>query len=199
MKYANNPVGGAYFMKKYCEKCGKDVSVTTKKRKEIYKVKDIDVQITALVTCCDNCGNEIWDDDKDNDNLIEAFNQYRKIKGLLFPAEIKEIRQKYGMTQSNFAKILGFGEKTITRYENGSLQDPAQNNLIFLISDPLNFKILWEKNKILLSKEDQAHTEICLNKLISPQRSPVKKMKLQYPKLSLTPNSLYQLQYGNQV
>ena len=44
-------------------------------------------------------------------------------------------------------KFLALGEKTITRYENGSLQDEAQNNLILLVRNPENFMLLVNKNK----------------------------------------------------
>jgi transcriptional regulator with XRE-family HTH domain len=70
---------------------------------------------------------------------------------LLLPEEIKAIREKYNLTQTAFAKILGFGEKTIARYENGSIQDEAQNNLIELANIPNNFEVLLKKNASQLS------------------------------------------------
>ena len=66
----------------------------------------------------------------DDDNLRKAYAEYRTRHGLLQPHEIKAIREKYGISQVNFARIIGVEDKTITRYENGSLQDEAINNLI---------------------------------------------------------------------
>lgn len=49
-----------------------------------------------------------------------------KVNGLLTPAEIKEIRNKFGadtkkgkIGQRDFAKALGLGEVTVSRYETG--------------------------------------------------------------------------------
>ena len=49
-----------------------------------------------------------------------------KVNGLLTPAEIKEIRNKFGAStakgkigQRDFAKSLGLGEVTVSRYETG--------------------------------------------------------------------------------
>lgn len=63
------------------------------------------------------------------------------------PEEIKAIREKYALTQTAFAKILGLGEKTIARYETGSLQDMAQNNLIELARLPEAFRYLLQKGR----------------------------------------------------
>lgn len=64
--------------------------------------------------------------------------------GLLQPEEIRSIRSMYGMSQETFARVLGMGTKTIARYENGSLQDEAQNNLIFLMRNKKNMVKLLE-------------------------------------------------------
>ena len=38
--------------------------------------------------------------------------------------EIKDIRTRYGLSQQAFARVLGLGEASIVRYENG--QKPAR-------------------------------------------------------------------------
>ena len=59
------------------------------------------------------------------------------------PERIREIRHKYGLGQKHFSRFLGWGEITIPRYESGSLQDMAHNEILLLIDDPHNaFKIL---------------------------------------------------------
>ena len=55
------------------------------------------------------------------------------------------------MSQQNFAKVLGFGAKTITRYENGSIQDVAHDNLMKLVENEYNFYKIWNKNKVGLT------------------------------------------------
>lgn len=149
-------------MRKYCSACAKNVETEIKQMTEEYVVKGQKFIIEARVRLCSECSELIWDDELDNQNMISAFNKYRKANGLLLPDEIKEIRQKYQLSQTSFAKILGLGEKTITRYENGSIQDSAQNNLIFLMRNISSFKLLWKKNKMLLQTIEIDKTEKAL-------------------------------------
>lgn len=46
------------------------------------------------------------------------------------PAEIKRIRKSYGLTQQAFARLLGIGEASMVRYENGQPPSKANANLI---------------------------------------------------------------------
>ena len=42
------------------------------------------------------------------------------------------------MSQRSFAKLLNWGDKTIRRYENGSIQDKAHNSLLLFLREPQN-------------------------------------------------------------
>lgn len=86
-----------------------------------------------------------------------------KKKISLMPGDIKQIRQQYGITQVGFSRVLGFGDKTIARYENGALQDTAPNNLILLMKNEKNFIELWEKRKNLLDPKDVQNVERTLS------------------------------------
>ena len=44
--------------------------------------------------------------------------------------DIKRIRRKYGLTQQGFARLLGLGEASVVRYENGQTPSKANANLI---------------------------------------------------------------------
>ena len=46
------------------------------------------------------------------------------------PDEIKRIRKKYGLTQQAFARLLGIGEASMVRYENGQPPSKANANQI---------------------------------------------------------------------
>lgn len=144
-----------------CDACNREVRTHVEKRVEEYPVKGTPISIEATVRVCSECGKTLWDDDLDNQNLIDAFNEYRKMHNLLLPEEIRGIREMYGLSQKDFARVLGFGEKTITRYENGSLQDEAQNNLILLMKDKRNFEILLDKAD--LTKEEKAEFRVRAN------------------------------------
>lgn len=137
-----------------CLECLKEFDLEPRYEHEEYIVKGKKVVITALKATCPCCGESLVNDEIENANLNAAYNTYRKEENLLTADEIREIRQKYGITQVGFSKILGFGEKTIARYENGALQDVAPNNLILLMKDRKNFMELWNNRKHLLSESE---------------------------------------------
>ena len=141
-------------MKQYCPVCGCEQEIRLIPKKETYPVKGEGITITANVCTCKKCGEEIMSFDYDDDNLRKAYEKYRSLHGLLQPNEIKAIREQYGVSQVNFARIIGVGDKTIARYENGSLQDEAINNLIMLSKDPKNFMQLLDKNKTFISHDE---------------------------------------------
>ena len=138
-------------MKQYCPVCGNEQEVKPVKKEETYSVKGEQITIQATVCTCAQCGEELMSFEYDDDNLRKAYAEYRTRYGMLQPHEIKTIREKYGISQVNFARIIGVGDKTIARYENGSLQDEAINNLIMLAGDPKNFAQLLDKNEHLYS------------------------------------------------
>lgn len=49
--------------------------------------------------------------------------------GLLTPAEVREIREVYGMTRAAFAGTTGLGEATLGRWETGALVQNKANDL----------------------------------------------------------------------
>lgn len=132
---------------KFCVACMEDQNYEVRKVMETYPVKGESITIEANVTYCNVCGEQIWDQELDDENLVKAFRIYREKHNLLQPEEIKYIRQKYGLTQMAFAQILGLEDKTIARYETGSLQDDAPNTLISLSRSPNVFKDIVETSK----------------------------------------------------
>jgi transcriptional regulator with XRE-family HTH domain len=68
---------------------------------------------------------------------------------MLQAEDIKEIRKKYGITQTELSRLLGVGGATLSRYENGALQDKAHDTQLKLISDPRNMlKIVHENAEL---------------------------------------------------
>lgn len=146
----------------FCASCRKDCEVEIREVKESYPVRSEETEIIAKVTYCKCCGSEIWNKELDSENLKTAFRKYRENHVLLQPEEIKQIREKYNLSQINFAKILGLGEKTIARYENGSIQDAAQNNLILLSNKIENLDFLLDKNANSISQIDYFRTKAAI-------------------------------------
>src|SRR5690554_5061003 len=129
-------------MKLYCEYCKKYEDVRYDISEKTYSVKDIDVTANIKQAFCSVCDHELYDETTEIENDMVFFDAYKIQKGLLTSKEIKEIRSKYGISQTTFSKILGFGEKTIARYETGSIQDKSQDNLMRLASFEGNYLYL---------------------------------------------------------
>ncbi|NBI90978.1 DUF4065 domain-containing protein [Lachnospiraceae bacterium] len=137
-------------MKKYCEECGRDVETKVISRKETYEVCGERIEVDAKVLVCAGCGEEFFCEELDNATLVKAYNEYRRRHKLLFPDEIKKIRVQYGFSQRSFAKLLNWGDKTVHRYENGSIQDKAHNSLLLFLRNPENMRIYLTENEVML-------------------------------------------------
>ena len=137
-------------MRKYCEECGKEVETKIITKRECYEVCRESVEVNAQILVCAECGAEFYCEEIDQMTLVQAYNEYRRRHKLLMPEEIKNIREQYGLSQRSFAKLLNWGDKTIFRYENGSIQDKAHNTLLLFLRDPENMRIYLTENEVML-------------------------------------------------
>lgn len=55
----------------YCPNCNSEVLTEVKTVSETYPVKGEEITVTAKVRCCKNCGQGIWDEELDGQNLLE--------------------------------------------------------------------------------------------------------------------------------
>lgn len=140
--------------KLFCPNCGKLVNYRIEERKEIYDIRGDQIEILAKVAKCIDCGEELVEPYLEDQNFLEAYKIYAKKHGLVTPEEIRRIREKYGLSQALFARILGIGRATIERYEAGALPTESISNLIKSADDPKVFLELLEKNKENLSQSD---------------------------------------------
>lgn len=160
-------------MKKYCESCGKEVETKVISKKEIYEVLGEEIEVQAQVLVCGDCMEELYCEELDNATLIDAYNKYRKKHKLLLPDDIKKIRELYGLSQRSFAKLLNWGDKTIHRYENGSIQDRAHNSLLVFLKKPENMKIYLSENEHTLDKKYIAKLSKLVDNLIIESKKEV--------------------------
>lgn len=96
------------------------------------------VKVNAHYLKCTTCNEEFDDPESSYDQAEAAYREYRKCHGMLQPEEIRELRDKFSLTQVELAKLLGWGLVTISRYENGALQEPSHEKSLRLASDPRN-------------------------------------------------------------
>ena len=152
-------------MRKYCEECGREVETKVITKRESYDVCGESIEVDAQILVCAECGEEFYCEELDNSTLIRAYNEYRRRHKLLLPEEIKKIREQYGLSQRSFAKLLNWGDKTICRYENGSIQDKAHNSLLLFLREPENMRTYLTENEIVLDERQKAKLLDTVDKL----------------------------------
>ena len=155
----------------FCETCGKEVKTRKVRRKEVYTVFDEEVEVTAEVLVCVDCGEDIFCEKLDSETLVKAYNEYRRRHKLLLPGEIRQIREQYGLSQRSFAKLLNWGDKTIYRYENGAIQDKVHNSLLLLLRKPANMMDYIIENEVGLGEKKIQKLLITIEQLEPTQQT----------------------------
>lgn len=133
-----------------CPLCDKTHEVEERKRITTITLKGEEVTYEEKFYLCTNAAeneNEFENGAMTNENLLNARNAYRVKMGLLTSDEIVAIRENYGLSQVDLAKLLGWGEATISRYESKAIQDEAYDTMLRLIKDnPLQALESLKKN-----------------------------------------------------
>ncbi len=133
-----------------CPLCDKKHEVEERKRSATVTIKGDRVTYEERFCFCANADeeeNEFVTGTMENENLLNARNAYRMKHGLLTSDEIVAIRESYGLSQVDLARLLGWGEATISRYESKAIQDEAYDNMLRLIKDnPLQALEFLKKN-----------------------------------------------------
>lgn len=81
--------------------------------------------------------------------------------------DIKRIREKYGLTQQGFARLLGLGDASVVRYENGQTPSKANANLIRAAENPEFVADCLKRDGDLLSVGQREKTEKIVYALVS--------------------------------
>ncbi|WP_366923869.1 DUF4065 domain-containing protein [Metallumcola ferriviriculae] len=139
---------------KLCLSCMEehDVSIVEIEEKEIFKGGE--VEITSIYEYCSNTDELLETEDMIRANNLAVKDAYRKKMGLLTSSEIKNLREKYGISQKDFSEILDWGGATITRYENHQVQDRAHDDVLRKIdSDPKWLLDMLKRAKDRLSEK----------------------------------------------
>ncbi|MBA2245904.1 MAG: type II toxin-antitoxin system MqsA family antitoxin [Gemmatimonadetes bacterium] len=101
---------------------------------------------------CIKCGEELYAPGMMDAVMRRAAEKIRREEGLLIPAEIRAIRERYGLTQTEFERLLGVGPKTVVRWERGTVfQNAATDALLRLLdANEENARLLAERHGVTL-------------------------------------------------
>lgn len=107
----------------FCPICENENDMIEVKSKELVKVRGEEFLVNVHYYKCTSCGEEFETSASKVDPVEEAYNRYREKHSLLTPNQIKEFRHKFDLTQKELTLLLGWGAVTLSRYENGALQN----------------------------------------------------------------------------
>lgn len=140
--------------KRLCTSCMEEHKVKTVLVKELTTFKNVKVCYDASYFYCDRTEELYMNEQQMQENDVRMKDAYRKSEGLLTSSEISSIRAKYRISQSDLCILLGWGGKTITRYESHQVQDKAHDTILKKIDqDPEWFLSLLSEAKENLSAE----------------------------------------------
>ena len=140
----------------YCETCNAMRPTHVDNRAETFTVRNTEIRVETAARICESCGEIVFDSELDDAKLDQAYRQYRAQTGLLQPEEIRAIRETYALSQSAAAKLLGWSPVTFSRYETGSLQEPAHDELLRRLRDDRHWAHeLFARNGSKLTKLQQ--------------------------------------------
>ena len=132
-------------MKKICPYCEAPREIKAVKKIEKVDVRGESIEVSASHYHCPVCRGDFEDPKNGFGFLEKAYEEYRRRHGLTQPPEIKAFRKRYGLTQGELSKLLGWGPVTLSRYENGALQDEGHDKMLHLAMNPENLMRLIEE------------------------------------------------------
>ncbi len=118
-----------------CSGCGASGVVERFSRKETVTIRGLPISVTKTLRRCGACSGE-FESSEDGDHRIAAYAAYREAKGMVTPETMVSWRENYGLKQVDVTALLGWGEATLGRYENGSLQSEAHDRMLADLMSP---------------------------------------------------------------
>ena len=127
-----------------CSNCDKEVTYIIKKENKEVNVKGDIFNVEVKVAYCSECHEKVFPDELAKENDLIIYDEYRRRHNLLTSEEIKAIRLKRNMSQTQLANFIHCGEKNIARYETGKIQDAVFDQLIRMVNDDKCYQAMKE-------------------------------------------------------
>jgi len=148
----------------YCPMCETERTFRAEARREEYDVRGEKIALDVPRRICQKCG-EAEIDEAFGDPTLKLYAEYRRRHGLLTPDQIRTIREKYALSQAALAALLGTSPATLARYEGGSIQDKAYDQLLRACENPDFMSDLLQRDGHQLSPRQRQNAESALRRI----------------------------------
>lgn len=116
----------------YCPFCNSYEEYIINEVADVALVKGKKIPYQKHETRCAKCGKEIYVDDWIESDQLDIYESFKEEAGLLGADEIRCFRHKNHLSATKLSRLLGLGDKTITRIENGEIQSKSTDMLLRL-------------------------------------------------------------------
>lgn len=121
-----------------CPLCGELHLVDKRTRTATAIIKGEKIKYSEEYYVCENTEdgeNEFIPSKVMDANLLAARDSYRSAHQMFTSQDIINLRNRYGLTQRELAKLLGWGEATVSRYETKQIQDETYDGILHVVSE----------------------------------------------------------------
>ena len=133
---------------------GKPLRVVYEPEKMKYRGEEYDCVYTSFRD--DESGESFTTTESDGVWYNQVTNQYREKHGIPYQDEIASLRERYGVSASKMALILGFGTNQYRLYEEGEVPSESNGKMIRSAMNPKVFLELVKASRHQLSERDYA-------------------------------------------
>lgn len=130
-----------------CPKCEatRKVEILSQEKQILMKGKEIRFQSHSYR--CNHCGEEFDTAETLDHNLERAREAYDQLYRTPTKDDLVKLRKKYNASQKAFGLLLGFGELTMNKYEQGATPDATHRLLLKIAENPYVFQAIYNENK----------------------------------------------------
>lgn len=114
----------------FCETCFHDVEADVTEALESATVRGVTVSALCAHVICPHCGSRIADPALTDANLARIYTAFRDLQNIPQPQELRALRERYGLSQRQFALLIGIGLASLQRYEQGSLPSESHAEIL---------------------------------------------------------------------
>lgn len=124
------------------------------RRRTTFPVHGVAVDVEEELYRCGVCGEEEFTYEQAQAVQTKAARRYRQMQGLLQPEDIRQMRRRWGVSQTELEQALGVGRKTVARWEAGRvLQNRSVDSLLRAIDRyPQVLDFLAERQGVTLRR-----------------------------------------------